>query len=83
MAIFFFASAAVPDHTVTIDTSERLWITAKCSCGADFSRRKWTNGRKSATLALIEDADAHMRRYTPADEIAEYDPDWKPKPTEY
>jgi hypothetical protein len=59
-----FAHAAVPDHIVSIDVSDRLWIAAQCSCGKDFSRRKWVK----AARYVIEDADQHLRAFAPSEE---------------
>jgi acetone carboxylase gamma subunit len=56
------AHADVPDHLVEVDAvSERRWVTAKCTCGADFSRRKWL---RSAEM-IVRDIDAHLSALAP------------------
>jgi acetone carboxylase gamma subunit len=56
--------AQVPDHVVCVDVGERLWLHARCSCGKDFSRRKWL---KAAKL-LVKDVDDHLRSFAPVEE---------------
>lgn len=58
------AHAQVPDHVVYVDVSEWLWIHAQCSCGEDFSRRKWLRAAK----LLVEDVDNHLRSLAPVEE---------------
>jgi hypothetical protein len=72
---FTMAHAEVPGHTVAVDTSDRLWIAARCTCGKDFSRRKWIK----AARHVIEDVDQHLRELAPGEEP--YD-EWEfgPKP---
>lgn len=63
-----FAHANVPDHLVTVDAvSERKWVVAQCSCGADFSRRKWT---RSAEL-IVEDIETHFGEFAPREHETE------------
>lgn len=57
---FTMAHAQVPGHTVAVDTSDRLWIAARCTCGEDFSRRKWIK----AARHVIEDVDQHHRFFS-------------------
>jgi hypothetical protein len=59
-----FAHADVPEHTVSVDVSDRLWIAARCTCGKDFSRRKWMK----AAQYVAEDINQHLHTFTSGEE---------------
>jgi hypothetical protein len=71
-----FAHSEVPEHVVSVDVSDRLWIAAHCTCGEDFSRRKWIK----APRYVVEDVDKHFRSFAPDEEP--YD-EWEFLPVEW